>query len=65
MVGATRGKDDELIVEQLKLQAADMKIEDTVEFMLNKSFDEILKLFAQSKVAIHTMKEEQIGRAHV
>lgn len=38
-----------------------MKIEDTIEFMLNKSFDEILKLFAQSKVAIHTMKEEHFG----
>lgn len=61
MVGATRGKDDEEIVDQLRSQARDLKIDDSVEFFINKSRDEVLDLFSESKVAIHTMKEEHFG----
>ena len=38
-----------------------MQIEDKVSFLVNKSRPEILEVFAQSKVAIHTMKEEHFG----
>jgi alpha-1,2-mannosyltransferase len=39
----------------------DFEVDSSVEFMINKPRDEILKLFAKSKVAIHTMKEEHFG----
>lgn len=61
MVGATRGREDELLVEKLRQQAEILGIKDTVEFMINRSREDILKLFAESKVAIHTMKEEHFG----
>ena len=45
----------------MKHQARVLGIEETVEFMTNRSREDILKLFAESKVAIHTMKEEHFG----
>ena len=61
LVGATRGKEDEKIVEELKHYAKDLRIENTIEFFINQPRSKILELFSQSKVAIHTMKEEHFG----
>jgi len=35
LVGATRGKEDEKIVEELKHYAKDLRIENTIEFFIN------------------------------
>ena len=59
MIGATRGPDDEAIVEALKDMCRRLGV--NVEFMINKPRNEILELFQRAKVAIHTMKEEHFG----
>lgn len=61
MVGATRGEDDEKIVCSLKDLAEQLKITNSIEFVINKPRAEIIDLFKRSKVAIHTMKEEHFG----
>lgn len=61
LVGSTRGPDDELIVTELKDLAKQLKIEDSIDFKLNVSRDEINQIFRQAKVGIHTMKQEHFG----
>jgi alpha-1,2-mannosyltransferase len=61
MIGATRGKDDEAIVEQLKELAIELNVNESVKFYINKPREEIMSLFSRSKVAVHTMKEEHFG----
>lgn len=61
MIGATRGKDDEAIVEQLKELAIELNVQESVKFYINKPREEIMSLFSRSKVAVHTMKEEHFG----
>ena len=41
--------------------AKELKITESIEFMINKPRDEILSLFKLAKVAIHTMREEHFG----
>jgi alpha-1,2-mannosyltransferase len=60
-VGATRGPDDEAIVDSLRDLARDLQITSSIEFMINKPRGEILDLFKKAKVAIHTMREEHFG----
>ena len=59
MIGATRGPDDEAIVESLRDMCRRLDVK--VEFMINKPRNEILELFQRAKVAIHTMREEHFG----
>lgn len=61
MIGATRGKDDEAIVEQLRELAIELNVDESVKFYINKPREEIMSLFSRSKVAVHTMKEEHFG----
>jgi alpha-1,2-mannosyltransferase len=61
MIGATRGKEDEDLVDELKKTAFDLGISSSVEIWENKPRTEIVQLFSQAKVAIHTMKEEHFG----
>ena len=65
MIGGTRGKDDEELVRDLKKMAKDMRISHSVDFLVNQSRDELLKVFAKAKVGLHTMKEEHFGIAIV
>ncbi len=61
MIGATRGNEDQDLVNELKRTAFDFGISSSVEFWENKPRVEIVQLFSQAKVAIHTMKEEHFG----
>ena len=61
MIGATRGKDDEAIVEKLQELAIELNVNESVKFYINKPREEIMSLFSRSKVAVHTMKEEHFG----
>ena len=45
--------------------AEDLKIRESVKFVVSKPREEILKIFTQAKVGIHTMKEEHFGIAIV
>mmetsp|Transcript_22444 Transcript_22444/g.34718 ORF Transcript_22444/g.34718 Transcript_22444/m.34718 type:complete len:145 (+) Transcript_22444:1025-1459(+) len=65
MIGTCRGKDDELIVENLKKLAKELGITNKVEFAINQSHQRLFELFQEAKVAIHTMKDEHFGIAVV
>jgi alpha-1,2-mannosyltransferase len=61
MVGATRGKDDEAIVHRLKEMADELGILDSVKFAINRSRTEVIEIFKQASIALHTMKYEHFG----
>lgn len=61
IIGATRGEDDEKLLQELKQMTIDMQIDNSITFFVNQPRDAILAVFAQTKVAIHTMKEEHFG----
>ena len=61
LVGSTRGPEDETIVASLKALAKELKIEDSIDFKLNVSRDELNQIFKVAKVGIHTMKQEHFG----
>lgn len=61
MIGATRGIEDEKIVQELKRQRDSLGLSDSVDFAINKPWPEVLSYFKRAKVAIHTMKEEHFG----
>lgn len=45
----------------LKALAKELKIEDSIDFKLNVSRDELNQIFKVAKVGIHTMKQEHFG----
>jgi alpha-1,2-mannosyltransferase len=45
--------------------AKQLGIETSVDFKVNRSRDDILEIFSQAKVAVHTMKNEHFGIAVV
>ena len=65
LVGTVRDEGDRAILEGLKDQARALGVETSVDFMVNRSRQEILEIFSQAKVAMHTMKNEHFGIAVV
>jgi alpha-1,2-mannosyltransferase len=65
LLGTVRDEDDQQIVEGLKRQAKQLGIEDSIDFKINRSRNEIVDIFKQAKVAIHTMRNEHFGIAVV
>lgn len=61
LVGSTRGPEDVAIVASLKDMVKKLKMQDSVDFKLNVSRDELNQIFKLSKVGIHTMKQEHFG----
>lgn len=61
LVGSTRGPEDVAIVASLKDMVQKLKMQDSVDFKLNVSRDELNQIFKLSKVGIHTMKQEHFG----
>lgn len=49
------------IVASLKDMVQKLKMQDSVDFKLNVSRDELNQIFKLSKVGIHTMKQEHFG----
>jgi len=65
MIGTVRGKADQAIVEDLKQQIKELGIENRVSFEVNAPRDRLFELFAEAKVAMHTMAYEHFGIALV
>ena len=65
MVGGTRGRADLNHVKDLKQMAVDMQLSDSVQFIVDQSRSEILKIFLKARVGLHTMKDEHFGIAIV
>ncbi len=65
LLGTVRDEDDQRIVDELKDMSKRLGIENSICFGINKSREEILKIFAQAKVAVHTMRNEHFGIAVV
>lgn len=45
--------------------AVDMKLQDSVKFVVSQPREEIMRIFAKCKVGLHTMKDEHFGIAIV
>ena len=65
LLGTVRDEDDQRILEQLKDLAKKLDIENSVEFKIGKPRPEIVEIFSQAKVAVHTMRNEHFGIAIV
>jgi len=65
MIGTVRGPADQAIVDDLKKQIKDLGLENSVSFEVNKPRDRLFELFAEAKVAMHTMEFEHFGIALV
>jgi len=65
LIGTVRGADDQKIVDDLHKRARELGILDRIEFKLNAPRPMILEIFSESKVAMHTMREEHFGIAIV
>nr|XP_037277247.1 GDP-Man:Man(3)GlcNAc(2)-PP-Dol alpha-1,2-mannosyltransferase-like [Rhipicephalus microplus] len=61
MIGGCRNQEDEQRVISLKSLAAEMGIEDYVEFKLNVPFTELMSEMKRASAAIHTMWNEHFG----
>lgn len=61
LIGATRGPEDEALVEDLRKYAREIGVENSIDFKLNKPRGEIIEIFSKAKCAIHTMKDEHFG----
>lgn len=65
LIGTVRGPDDQKIVDDLKVLAKELKIEDRISFQIGATREELFNLFSKAKVAIHSMKHEHFGIAVV
>ena len=65
MIGTVRGKADQAIVDDLKKQIKELRLENSVSFEVNAPRDRLFELFAEAKVAMHTMAFEHFGIALV
>lgn len=65
LLGTVRDEDDQRIVDELKDMTKRLGIESSIKFCINRSRAEIIDIFAQAKVAVHTMRNEHFGIAVV
>jgi len=66
MIGSCRGKDDEMLLERLRIRARQLGFsKDRIEFFVNLQQDELLDKFARASFGIHTMENEHFGIAVV
>ncbi|KAL4487217.1 hypothetical protein ABPG72_017936 [Tetrahymena utriculariae] len=65
VVGSVRNDDDEKLLNNLKKEVEERHLSDKIEFIKNPSFKDILKIFEQSDIGLHTMKDEHFGIAVV
>jgi alpha-1,2-mannosyltransferase len=61
IIGGVRNKDDEQILENLKMKASQSKYKDYIKFLPNGSTEQIIEEMAQAKIGIHTMIAEHFG----
>lgn len=63
LVGSVRDADDKRIVDSLRKIVIELDIEDSVDFQINLSRADLHSMFKESKVGIHTMRNEHFGIA--
>lgn len=61
LIGSVRDSDDSTRVYDLRLLAHELKIKDSVDFILNASWDEILNWLRKSWVGVNGMWNEHFG----
>lgn len=64
IMGSCRGPEDHILLDNLKRKAEEMNIKN-ISFHVNLPYDELLKLFGQNMIGIHTMEAEHFGIAIV
>ena len=65
IIGSVRGPEDQKIVDDLKVLAKELKIDDRVSFQIGASRNQLFEIFSKAKVAVHCMKKEHFGIAVV
>lgn len=61
IVGSCRNDEDYERLKNMQDLAKHLSLENSIEFKVNVSYDELLKLYEQSKIGIHTMWNEHFG----
>ncbi|KAH8299631.1 hypothetical protein KR044_003816, partial [Drosophila immigrans] len=61
IVGSCRNDEDYERLKNMQDLAKHLSLENSIEFKVNVSYDELLKLYQQSKIGIHTMWNEHFG----
>jgi len=61
LIGSCRGEDDEMRVDQLRQLAGKLKIQDSVEFVLNEPYVVLKEYLGKASVGLHTMWNEHFG----
>ena len=61
LIGSCRGEDDEERVDQLRKLAVELKIQDSVEFVLNEPHAVLKEYLGRASVGLHTMWNEHFG----
>lgn len=61
LIGSCRGPGDEARVLDLRALAKSLKVDDSVEFVLNQPYSVVKKWFSEGSVGLHTMWNEHFG----
>lgn len=61
LAGSVRNEDDAARVEELRDLSRQVGVEDSVDFKLNISFDEMRQLLSEATIGLHTMWNEHFG----
>ncbi|RKP09707.1 GDP-Man:Man(3)GlcNAc(2)-PP-Dol alpha-1,2-mannosyltransferase [Thamnocephalis sphaerospora] len=61
LLGSCRHKEDEARVEALRVLAAELSVQDNVEFAVNVPYELLLKRLSEATVGVHTMWNEHFG----
>ncbi|KAK0544817.1 asparagine-linked glycosylation protein [Tilletia horrida] len=61
MMGSCRNQGDEARIEGLKALAKDLGVEDSVSFMVNAPFKDILSTLSRASIGLSTMVDEHFG----
>ncbi|XP_013408388.1 GDP-Man:Man(3)GlcNAc(2)-PP-Dol alpha-1,2-mannosyltransferase [Lingula anatina] len=61
LIGSCRNAGDVARVEELRVTVKDLGLEDSVEFLLNVSFEELKKQLHHATIGLHTMWNEHFG----
>lgn len=61
LVGSSRNAGDEAAISNLKRLAAQLGIDDRVDFHVNVSFSELRMLLGNAVAGLHTMVDEHFG----
>ncbi|EDV98003.1 GH17189, partial [Drosophila grimshawi] len=61
IVGSCRHEEDYERLRNMQDLAKHLSLENSIEFRVNVTYDELLKIFQQAKIGIHTMWNEHFG----